>query len=361
MTYPLPAQKQFSRQVLAWYDNHARHLPWRSLPGEIPDPYHVWLSEIMLQQTTVATVGPYFSKFLANWPTIKHMAAAPLDDILTAWAGLGYYARARNLHKCANVICRDFGGYFPTDHDELLALPGIGPYTAAAISAIAFDRPETVVDGNIERIMARVFRIEEPLPTAKKDITDKAAQLTPLKRPGDYAQSLMDIGASICTPRNPDCQACPVTANCAAYAARDMERYPVKAPKKAKPVRRAVVFWIENDEGLVLLRRWVEKGLLGGMMEFPSTDWQADDVTLDDASVHFLAASGFPAAKALVEKALVRHTFTHFHLELRPVRVVISGAGNPPIANSVWVQPTEFDGYALPTLMRKVVQAIHAP
>ncbi|MEX0583714.1 MAG: A/G-specific adenine glycosylase [Sneathiella sp.] len=218
MIYPTPSRKYFSAAVLDWYDVHARRLPWRSLPGEHPDPYHVWLSEIMLQQTTVVTVGPYFRKFLDSWPSVTDMAAAPLDDILTAWAGLGYYARARNLHKCAITVTRDYGGVFPGDVNRLLSLPGIGSYTAAAIAAIAFGQPETVVDGNIERIISRLYRIDTPLPKAKKEITELAASLTPQQKAGDYAQALMDIGAGICTSRKPNCAACPVSGAVAAGA-----------------------------------------------------------------------------------------------------------------------------------------------
>ena len=306
MMHQTPPQKTFSVAVLDWYVTHARRLPWRSLPGEHPDPYHVWLSEIMLQQTTVATVGPYFRKFLDRWPNVVEMAAAPLDDILTAWAGLGYYARARNLHKCAITVAREHNGVFPGDMAELLALPGIGPYTAAAISAIAFGQPETVVDGNIERIISRLYRISTPLPAAKKEITEYAAKLTPRHRPGDYAQALMDIGAGICLPRNPKCSVCPVSGYCKAFATDDMESYPVKAPKKIKPTRRATIFWVRG------------------------------------VSVH----------------KPVRHTFTHFHLELQPVAAQLVSADTLSIDGAIWVDPDEFDSYALPTLMIKVARAV---
>ena len=310
----------------------------------------------MLQQTTVATVGPYFEKFLKAWPTVQEMALAPLDDILTAWAGLGYYARARNLHKCAKAVSEDFGGVFPPQRDTLMSLPGIGPYTAAAISAIAFDQPETVVDGNIERIMARLFRVPDAMPTAKKAITDYAETLTPRTRAGDYAQALMDIGATVCTPRNPNCAICPVADFCAAYLSGDMETYPVKAPRKIKPTRRAVVFWLENMNGEVLLRRREEKGLLGGMMEFPSTDWQPEEISAEDAAAGFFAQSGL--AMKCVPKGTVRHTFTHFHLELRPVVSVIAEPEKLSLSEAIWVRPENFDDYALPTLMLKVAKAV---
>lgn len=349
-------QHSFSDQVLSWYDIHARSLPWRSKPGVRADPYHVWLSEIMLQQTTVVTVGPYFEKFLDAWPTIGHMAAAPLDDILTAWAGLGYYARARNLHKCAISIQKNFAGVFPQTRPELLGLPGIGPYTAAAVSSIAFGKPEAVVDGNIERILARVYRILEPLPGAKKIITDRAEKLTPSKRAGDYAQALMDIGATICTPRNPKCDACPVSGYCAVFGEPDVEKFPVKAPKKIKPTRRAFILWLETEDGYVLLRRRDEKGLLGGMMEFPSSNWQTEEVTTVDALGAF--SEYMSSTMSFVEKGLVRHTFTHFHLYLRPLRLVVSTEMFAKMPAAIWVKPEEFSNYALPTLMTKVAKSV---
>ncbi|PHQ68582.1 MAG: A/G-specific adenine glycosylase [Sneathiella sp.] len=361
MTYQLPSQQEFSARVLDWYDANARALPWRSLPGQRPDPYHVWLSEIMLQQTTVVTVGPYFDKFLTLWPTVQHMAAAPLDDILTVWAGLGYYARARNLHKCAIDICDKFAGTFPNNREDLLTLPGIGPYTAAAISSIAFDRAEVVVDGNIERIIARLFRIDTALPAAKKPITEYAAHLTPCGRPGDYAQALMDIGATICTPRNPKCAQCPVSVTCTAFAEGDMERYPVKAPKKAKPTRRGVIFWIEAEGGVVLLRRREEKGLLGGMMEFPSSPWQEAAIAPDAALEQLRESAGLNINGPMIHKTLVRHTFTHFHLELQPVVLVMAQKANLSLPGSSWVRPEEFENYALPTLMKKVVTSVQSP
>lgn len=352
------SKKSFSAAILNWYDAHARELPWRSRPGEHADPYHVWLSEIMLQQTTVVTVGPYFNKFLTFWPTIHDMADAPLDDILTAWAGLGYYARARNLHKCAITISREFDGKFPKDRDELLSLPGVGPYTAAAISAIAFDRAEVVVDGNIERIISRLYRIDTPLPAAKKEITAFASELTPKSRAGDYAQALMDIGATICTPRTPSCAACPVSRFCAARRVGDMERFPVKAPKKVKPTRRAVVFWLERPDGFVLLRRREEKGLLGGMMEFPSTEWREEEIAVEAAMKRFFSDKLQMRADGVTEKSLVRHTFTHFHLELRPVVITIGALDAAVIPRGQWVKPENFSSFALPTLMTKVVRAV---
>ena len=358
MIYTAPDKKTFSRQILQWYDRHARKLPWRSPPGEQPDPYHVWLSEIMLQQTTVVTVGPYFHKFLDAWPTVGDMAAAPLDDILTAWAGLGYYARARNLHKCAIAVTENHNGRFPDDPAALLALPGIGPYTAAAISAIAFDRPETVVDGNIERVISRFYRIATPLPAAKKEITERAALLTPRERAGDYAQALMDLGATICTPRNPACGLCPARKLCAASAAGDMTEYPVKAPKKQKPTRQAVIFWLQQPDGRVLLRRRAETGLLGGMMEFPSTDWAEEAITPEAALTATFDIMGQNAVAEVVTVTPVRHTFTHFHLVLQPVVLGVETADAIPFADGIWVHPDAFGEYALPTLMAKVARSV---
>ena len=252
------------RQLLAWYDRHRRVMPWRALPGDKADPYHVWLSEIMLQQTTVATVGPYFQRFLERWPDIHALAAADLDEV---------------LHGCAQVLSRDYGGVFPDTEEGLLSLPGIGAYTAAAIAAIAFDRPASVVDGNVERVMARLYAIETPMPDAKKDMRRHAAVLAPTTsrgRPGDYAQALMDLGAVICTPRNPGCGQCPVSDFCMALSAGIAETLPRRARKAAKPTRKGIAFWTLSASGEVLIRRRTESGLLGGMMEIPSTDWREE-------------------------------------------------------------------------------------
>lgn len=263
---------EVANSLLDWYDRERRHLPWRAEPGQYSNPYHVWLSEVMLQQTTVATVKSYFAKFLTKWPTINALAAASLEDVLKEWAGLGYYARARNLHKCAQTIAFELGNTFPNTESELRKLPGVGDYTAAAIAAIAFDEPAVVVDGNIERVVSRLFRINEPLPKAKKQIKEATATITPPQRPGDFAQAMMDLGAGICTPKTPKCLLCPISAGCKAQKVGDMEKFPAKAPKKAKPTRRAISFWLEHD-GHVLLERRPAKGLLGGMPGFFSTEW----------------------------------------------------------------------------------------
>jgi len=325
-------------------------MPWRALPGQLPDPYQVWLSEIMLQQTTVATVKGYFDAFLARWPRVEDLAAAELDAVLTAWAGLGYYARARNLHRCAQAVVRDHGGQFPADEASLLELPGIGPYTAAAIAAIAFDRPATILDGNVERVISRIYRVATPLPKAKEELRALAAGLTPQQRPGDYAQAIMDLGATICTPTKPKCALCPWRPDCAAFAAGDAEDYPRKLPKAERPVRHGMAFWMVNEQGAIGLRRREEKGLLGGMMEIPSTDWRATAWTDDEALKVAPLATGWQVAPGLV-----RHVFTHFELRLRLAQVVVPKAKMKSLSDIVWAAPDRLDDYALPSVMRKVV------
>ncbi len=346
-----------AKDLLAWYDRHRRRLPWRALPGETADPYAVWLSEIMLQQTTVTAVKPYFERFLSRWPTVQNLARAELDDVLTEWAGLGYYARARNLHACAKAVSEDHGGVFPDTEEDLLSLPGIGPYTAAAIAAIAFDRRAVVVDGNVERVIARLYEIGTPLPAAKPLVKDHADALTPERRPGDYAQAVMDLGATVCTPKSPSCVLCPWTKSCRARAAGTAADYPRKAPKKAKPTRQGVCFWLTRPDGAVLLRRRPAKGLLGGMMEIPSTEWQAKAADEDAAR----RDSPVPVAptKWCTLPGQVSHTFTHFHLNLSvhvaPVTAKRAAAAerHPDL---VWVHLDALGGYALPSVMRKVVK-----
>lgn len=332
--------------LLAWYDRHRRHMPWRALPGRRADPYHVFLSEIMLQQTTVKAVGPYFTGFLARWPTVADLAAAPLEQVLSAWAGLGYYARARNLHACAKAVVERHGGHFPADEAALLALPGIGPYTAAAIAAIAFDLPASPVDGNIERVISRLHAIATPLPKGKVEIKARAAALTPAARPGDFAQAMMDLGATICTPRAPACPLCPFFDPCVARAEGDPARYPVKAPKVAKPARRGIAFLAVRADGAVLLRTRPPKGLLGGMTEVPSTPWT---VAGADGADH----SPLPASWRRLPGE-VEHVFTHFSLALE-VRRADLPAGTPAPEGARWVLPRDFDAQALPSVMRKIL------
>jgi A/G-specific adenine glycosylase len=344
-----------SARLLDWYDRHRRTLPWRAPPGQRQDPYRVWLSEVMLQQTTVVAVAAYFHAFTQRWPTVHDLAAADLDRVLTAWAGLGYYARARNLHRCAQVVSRDHGGRFPDDEATLLALPGVGAYTAAAIAAIAFDRKATAVDANIERVAARYFAMGDPLPGAKAKLKALAATLVPDARPGDHTQAMMDLGATVCTPRRPKCVLCPLTADCRARIEGIAERLPAKAAKAERPLRRGTAFWTVNPAGAILLRRRPESGLLGGMMEVPSSNWRPDPAPGDDPRSSADLLTGAPVAadwRAL--PGLVRHGFTHFELELS---VLAGWAGADWAgADGIWVSPDRLSDHAIPTVMRKVVR-----
>jgi A/G-specific adenine glycosylase len=309
-----------------------------------PDPYRVWLSEIMLQQTTVATVAPYFDRFVARWPDISALATASLDEVLQLWQGLGYYARARNLHACARTVVNRHGGVIPDEPAALRALPGIGDYTAAAIAAIAFDRQTAAIDGNVERVVARLYGVSEPLPAAKSRLRKFAAALVPQERAGDFAQALMDLGATICTPRRPRCVLCPWRDCCDAAASGRVEGLPARAEKAELPSRYGIAFWLTRTDGAVLLRRRREKGLLGGMIEVPSTPWRAEPWTLGEA---------IRAAPAATEWALlpgtVRHGFTHFRLEL----AILAGQG---IAEGLWSPIDRLGEHALPTLMKKVAR-----
>lgn len=345
-----------SSQLLDWYDRHARALPWRVSPenralGELPDPYRIWLSEVMLQQTTVAAVKDYFEKFTQAWPTVEDLASAPEEDVMKAWAGLGYYSRARNLKKCADMIVSDFGGDFPSSENDLLKLPGIGPYTAAAISTIAFDRHAAVVDGNVERVLTRLDRIETPLPDAKPAIKTLMSSLTLTARPGDFAQAVMDLGATICTPKRPACSLCPWNNDCAAFAAGVQETLPKKAPKKEKPTRFGAAFVaIDAQSGAVLLRRRPPKGLLGGMSEVPGTEW-SEDFSRDDAVGH----APFPAKWARCNGE-VSHTFTHFHLKVSVFRAAVAREQESSVRDAWWSFPRDLQDEALPTVMRKIIQ-----
>ncbi len=335
-------------KLLDWFDRHRRDLPWRAPPSTTPDPYRVWLSEIMLQQTTIAAVEPYFLRFLARWPTIEALAAAPLDDVLHAWQGLGYYARARNLHRCAQTVAREHGGRFPEDEAALAALPGIGPYTVAAIRAIAFDRPAVVVDGNVERVMARLGGIETPLPDAKPALRALAAAIAPTSRAGDYAQALMELGQTVCTPRSPDCLICPWHESCAARRAGIAETLPRRSPKPERPLRRGVAFWAVRPDGAVLLRRRAESGLLGGMMEVPSTEWRATEWSDRAARAAAPLAGHWKALPGIVE-----HGFTHFRLELSVMTARVADGASVP---GVWCAPDRLGDHALPTVMKKIVR-----
>ncbi len=341
--------------LLAWYDRHRRELPWRAPPGVTADPYRVWLSEIMLQQTTVKAVAPYYGRFLARWPDITALAAAPLDDVLKAWAGLGYYVRARNLHACARAVVERHGGAFPARETELRALPGIGVYTAAAIAAIAFDQPASPVDGNIERVIARLYAIAAPLPAAKPEIARLAQALTPPRRAGDFAQAMMDLGATLCSPKTPACALCPWRENCAAHQRGEAEQFPRRTPKREGLLRRGAAFVVQRGDGFVLLRTRPAKGLLGGMTEVPTTDWVQDfDETSALKNAPRLSSSKRRNSRWRRLPGIVRHVFTHFPLELSVYAAEVP-ARTPAPRGTRWVKMPDLGGEALPSLMRKVV------
>ena len=334
------------QDLLGWYDTHARDLPWRVGPrgraaGVRPDPYRVWLSEVMLQQTTVAAVRGYFERFTTLWPTVGDLAATEDAKVMGEWAGLGYYARARNLLKCARVVVAEHGGRFPETRVELQKLPGIGPYTAAAIAAIAYDQPEVVVDGNVERVMARLHDIHTPLPVVKPELTAAAAALTPRRRPGDYAQAVMDLGATICTPKSPACGVCPWMGVCAARMAGTASELPKKIAKAAKPVRLGYAYVAQRADGALLLERRPDRGLLGGMLGWPGSDWSEAPELAPPV-----------AAEWRMLETEARHTFTHFHLRLR---VCVADVGPCVRPDRGEFRPRqEFRSSELPTVMRKV-------
>jgi len=344
--------------LLAWYDRHRRALPWRAPPGERTDPYRVWLSETMLQQTTVKAVAPYYARFLARWPDLKALAAASLDEILAAWAGLGYYARARNMHACARALVERYAGQFPASESALRELPGIGAYTAAAIAAIAFDQCATPVDGNIERVIARLYALATPLPAGKAEIARHARALTPASRAGDFAQALMDLGATICTPKNPACALCLWKESCVAHARGEAELLPRRAPKRDGELRRGAAFVARRADDRVLLRTRPARGLLGGMAEVPTTAW-AVDFHLSQALAaaprfHLPLPSGQTEVLWRRLPGAVRHVFTHFPLELTVYRAEVPRQAAAP-AGMRWTAVAELGNEALPSLMRKVV------
>jgi A/G-specific adenine glycosylase len=341
-------------RLLSWYDRHRRSLPWRAQPGEASDPYRVWLSEIMLQQTTVKTVAPYYARFLSRWPDVAALAAAPLEEVLQVWAGLGYYARARNLHACARAIVEQHGGRFPPEAAALRALPGIGAYTAAAIAAIAFDQPAVAVDGNVERVVARLFAVTDPWPAAKSRIHQLAQTLAPAQRAGDFVQALMDLGALICTPLRPACALCPLNPCCAARHHGDPETYALKPRKREGTLRRGAAFFVRRSDGEVLVRTRAPHGLLGGMTELPTTAWTPDfdaAKALEEAPRVF--ADGRPGTWQQLP-GRVTHVFTHFPLEL-----VVYAAGvaarTPAPAGMRFLSQQALEEAALPTVMRKVL------
>jgi A/G-specific adenine glycosylase len=335
-----------SDDLLNWYDQNARVLPWRTSPadralGIIPNPYHVWLSEIMLQQTTVKAVAPYFLKFLAIWPTVNALAAADDNAVMAAWAGLGYYSRARNLKRCAETIIREFGGQFPADRAGLLTLPGIGDYTASAIASIAFNEPVVVMDGNVERVSARLLALETPLPAAKPEIRAFLEPNVPQNRPGDFAQAMMDLGATLCTPRTPSCVICPISYHCKARG-NDPARFPYKQAKTTKPNRKGAAFVAMRNDGAIWLQRRPPKGLLGGMAQVPTTDWNS---RIDGAT----GVGAAPFTGDWLYKGIITHVFTHFTLELEvylSVNAEASGEG-------WWSTDTTIE--ALPSVMLKAI------
>jgi len=345
------------RRLLAWYDRDHRALPWRAAAGVKADPYRVWLSEIMLQQTRVETVARYYERFLERFPTVRDLAAARLDSVLKLWAGLGYYARARNLHACAREVVRRHAGRFPESEEALRELPGVGLYTAAAIAAIAFDRRAAPVDGNVERVVARLYAVEAPLPVAKPELRNFAEALVPEKRAGDFAQAMMDLGATTCTPKRPDCRRCPWADDCVAHANGEEENYPRRIPKAEGRLRRGAAFVVIREDGAVLVRRRAASGLLGGMTEIPGTDW-AHDFDLADAGNTAKEIAPFVAEGEWRRlPGGVRHVFTHFPLELTVFLAEVPKTVRAP-RGARFVALPKLGSEALPTLMRKV--AAHA-
>ena len=331
-------------QLLEWYDANARELPWRAAPGEVPDPYRVWLSEIMLQQTQAVVVAPYFERFLGTWPTVQALAAANLDDVLAVWAGLGYYARARNLHRTAQAIAQAGGG-FPDSEAALQALPGIGVYTAAAIAAIAFGAHASAVDGNVERVVSRLFAVYMPLPKSRPKLRTLAASLVPSARTGEFAQALIELGATVCTARSPNCLACPLSDGCKALAKGSQNALPKRMPKPQRPTRHGVCFWlVKNRE--VLLRRRPPKGLLGGMLEIPGTPWEGG-AWGHEAALEFAPTSAYWQSLP----GEVRHTFTHFHLVLTVITARTRSGGN--LAGH-WFAIDDLETAGLPSVFAKV-------
>jgi A/G-specific adenine glycosylase len=337
--------------LLAWYDRHARVLPWRARRGERANPYRVWLSEIMLQQTTVRAVAPYFARIVTRWPDVQTLATASLEDVLREWAGLGYYARARNLHACAREVVKSCGSIFPRDEHELRNLPGIGSYTAAAIAAIAYDAPTLPIDGNIERVVSRLFALEEQFPAGKPRLRALADALKPPHRFGDFAQALMDLGATICTPKNPACALCPWNASCRAFERGDQESFPRKAPKQEGVLRKGAAFVVVRADGRVLLQRRPKTGLLGGMSEVPGSEWSPD---FEPAKARAAAPDLGTATRWRRKVGVVNHVFTHFPLQLT-IFVTEAPRDTKAPKGARWVPINRLKQEALPNLMRKVI------
>lgn len=349
-------KRDLSRKLLDWYDVHRRILPWRAPAGTRADPYRVWLSEIMLQQTTVQAVAAYYRKFLQRWPTVKALADAPQDDVLAAWAGLGYYARARNLHAAAKVVAYEMGCVFPATAEALRELPGVGGYTSGAIAAIAYDERQAAMDANAERVIARLFAVETPMPKAKPQLHAHCMALVPA-RAGDFAQALMDLGSAICTSKRPNCPQCPWERDCAARARGIPEQLPVKAPKMARPLKRGAAFVVTDGQGAVLLVKRPDKGLLASMLEPPQGPWGEDFPSKAEALKQAPFEGGW------VKRAgMVRHGFTHFELEVEVYfvqlqkRTTLDGRVRPGHGEVFWVPREKLRDVALPTVMRKIVE-----
>lgn len=344
----------FRTAILDWYDTHARVLPWRARPHEKPNPYHVWLSEIMLQQTVVAAVIPYFQKFVEKWPTVQDLAAADTDEVMANWAGLGYYARARNLLKCAQIVAELHNGVFPDDEKALKALPGIGNYTSAAVRSIAFNKQATVIDGNIERVISRLYAIKTPLPDSKLEIKAKADILSESSkdlRAGDYAQALMDIGAGVCIPQSPRCGVCPLSRYCQGRVQRVAAELPYKKKKAVKPQRYGHIYLITNENNDILLHKRPEKGLLGGMLGFPTSEWIDDHSGLAHIDI---AANPIPMGKNVE----INHAFTHFNLKLKGVRANLHEKITNSSEDYIWIHIDDIVDIGLPTVFKKFAKLI---
>ena len=341
--------EDFRAKLLKWYDLNRRVLPWRALPKQKPDPYHIWLSEVMSQQTTIPAVIPYFIKFIATWPSVRDLAAAHAEDVMQGWAGLGYYARARNLHKCAKYVVEALDGKFPSTQEELEQLPGIGDYTANAIAAIAFNQPANVVDANVERIMARVYAVMEPLPDSKPQLKKLAAAiaLEEVKRSGDYSQALMDLGATVCTPSSPKCGLCPISLYCKAYETGIANDLPARKPKGEKPVKHGFVYWVTDPLGRILFERRGEKGMLGGTIGLPTSDWTGRDGPRKHLPFGSL---GKPS------NVMVRHGFTHFDLELHGFAVIMEDTESLTGGRYFWASKEEAANMGIPTLFKKALK-----
>ncbi|MCC6598260.1 MAG: A/G-specific adenine glycosylase [Alphaproteobacteria bacterium] len=347
---------KYRAALLRWYDENRRVIPWRALPGQRPDPYGVWLSEIMCQQTTVQAVKAYYLEFLRRWPSVFDLAAAKEADVMAAWAGLGYYARARNLHRCAGIIATDHGGVFPSEESALLKLPGIGAYTAAAIAAIAFNKPAVVVDGNVERVIARFFAIREALPAVKPHLKALAADFYKgfSERPGDLAQAFMDLGATICIPKAPRCEICPLQAGCAGYKEGISAQLPVRLRSSIKPQRYGYVYWVETPEGEVLLHKRPPQGLLGGMIGLPTSFWAGEREALSHEDV-----SGF-TSKICDSGLMVTHVFTHFNLTLYLCRACIN-SGDIPSDTGFYLAMPAPEIAKMPSVFQKAARLFNAP